>query len=101
MNKLIRVKLGKMAQSAIEIAVDGVDEDSEACELAVARVFRGKELMFAPEEKDLIVRGLIEFSNSEDGQIEERAAADEAGKKHGRAAIRALQALIERVERVA
>ncbi len=58
----------------------------------MARAFNGKNLMFAPEEKELIVRGLIEFSNSEDGQVEERNDAE--GKKHGRAAIRALQAVI-------
>lgn len=99
--KTIRVNLSKTAQSAIEIAVDGLDEISEECERAVARAFNGKNLMFAPAEADMIVRGLIEFSNSEDGQVEERDATDVEGKKHGRAAIRALQALIEKVRKVA
>lgn len=98
MNKMVRVKMGKAAQSAVEIAVDGVDECSEKCEMAVARVFRGTELMFAPEEKDLIVRGLIEFSNSEDGHVEE-GVLDAEGAKMARAAIRALQKLIVKVEK--
>lgn len=98
--KTIRVSLSKTAQSAIEIGVDGIDETiCEECEKAVARAFTGKALVFPASEADAVIRGLIEFSNSEDGQVEERAATDEQGKKHGKAAIRALQATIERVSK--
>lgn len=101
MNKMIRVKMGKASQAAVEIAIDGMlgCDDCEPHELAVGRVFTGEELRFMPEEKELIVRGLIEICNSEDAQVEEPGALDEQGKKRARAAIRALQTLIERVNK--
>lgn len=101
MNKMICIKMGKTSQAAVEIAIDGMlgCDDCEPSELAVGRAFNGTSLMFAPEHKELIVRGLIEICNSEDAQVEQPGATDEQGKKHGRAAIRALQTLIDRVNR--